>query len=229
MAARAWGAINLWKWARPTFLRMLRGYSTPDALDMAHQDVAPFLHCKRAAQTTDKHRAKFDLLRSKAEPRMRMGRPSPEAFVSILRMQNAPLHRTDKSLAPVSARGNLGIAVASQMRRIIGPKGASARQDALMATGNAGKPQSLPGVGDFEGWAVYRKARRSFPKEEKWGGQGGRQEKRKGAGRTCMVLIPGRAGDADVICATVETARRQWAPCVGARARRLRPLYPRPL
>ena len=65
---------------------------------------------------------RFDPLGREAESRTQMGGSFPEAFVSGLRMQDASLSRTDKSLVLAGAQENLGMAaVAGQMRRFLGP------------------------------------------------------------------------------------------------------------
>ena len=52
---------------------------------------------KGTAQTTGGYLGRFDPLRRKAGSRTKMAGSSPEDFVSILLMQNAPLFREGKS------------------------------------------------------------------------------------------------------------------------------------
>ena len=79
-------------------LEAISDYLAPDASDTVYQDAARFFQYKRTAQSPGEYSAKFDLRRRKAESRMQPGGPPPEAFISMLRMQDASLSRSDRSL-----------------------------------------------------------------------------------------------------------------------------------
>ena len=88
---------------------ILRDYLGSDAADSAYQEVVRCLHSKRTDRGTDAYMVYSDLLRRRTESRMRVsGAPSPEAFVSVLRMQNAALSRSEKSPELPGVEGNLG-------------------------------------------------------------------------------------------------------------------------
>ena len=77
--------------------------------------------------------------------------PLPEAFTSILCLQNASLPRPEKSLVLASSWRRLGVAAAgSQMRRLLGPTDNGVRQDVLMAKGDESKSQTLSDIDDIE-------------------------------------------------------------------------------
>ena len=152
---------------------MLRDFVVPDALDMAPQDVARPLYFKRAAPTTGDYLVKFDLLRRKAESRMQMGGAFPGDHVSVLRLQNAPLFRAEKSPVASSAQGGLGIAErARQTRRLYGPMDNSGRRDVLWVTEDGERSKYPWDDEDFGVWAAYRQDKKNLVKEEKRGKQG---------------------------------------------------------
>ena len=65
---------------------------------------------------------------------MQMGGAFPEAFVSVLSIQNASLSRSDGPLVLVSVQGNRGFtAAARQMRQLFGPRVGAARHDVSIA------------------------------------------------------------------------------------------------
>ena len=100
-------------------------YFAPASAGSVYRKVASFLQLERAAQTNDEHRVRFDLWRSKAESGMQFGGAFPELFASVLRIQNARLPRSEKTLALSSAR---------QTRRLFGQCGFVVRRDVLAAT-----------------------------------------------------------------------------------------------
>ena len=71
--------------------QLLNNYFAPQAADSVYQEVG-----------------RFDLLRRKTESNMQVGRASPEAFVSAICMQHAPLFRPEKSPVLASVPRNLG-------------------------------------------------------------------------------------------------------------------------
>ena len=89
---------------------MLRNYFAPGAVDAVYQDAVRFPRFKWAALFMGELSAKFDLLRRKAESRMRPGSTLPGVFAPVPCSQNAFLYRADKSPALASVRGNLGVA-----------------------------------------------------------------------------------------------------------------------
>ena len=86
---------------------ILNDYSAPDAVDSIYRELTRFFQCKRTDQTMDVFLAELDLLRRKAESRMQIGGGVPEAFASILCMQNAALPRQGQSLVLASVHGGL--------------------------------------------------------------------------------------------------------------------------
>ena len=85
-------------------------------------------------QSIDEFTAEFDLLRRKAESKMKMGAGSPEQLAPILRMHYAGLSRREKSPGTGPSQNSLKfIEVAAYKRRLFRlPFGAS-RQDVLIA------------------------------------------------------------------------------------------------
>ena len=72
----------------------------------------------------DVYVVEFVLLRPKNETQDANGRGFPGTFASVVRIQNAPLPRQEKSLELASAQGGLGFSdVAETMRRSSGPRG----------------------------------------------------------------------------------------------------------
>ena len=70
------------------------------------------------------HLFEFDVSRRKAEARVAKGGAFPDAFASLLRMQNAALKTNGKSLLLASVQGSLDFpTVAKQMRRLFDPCG----------------------------------------------------------------------------------------------------------
>ena len=129
-------------------------------------DVVRFLHLKKATQTMDAHRAKFDLLRRKAGSRRQPGGTFPEDSVAVLCLENASLSRQAKTLVLASTRGHLGIVeIAQQARRLFGPIGCGGRQGILFV--DAGGKEELSPIGrqDFEVWAACRKAQEKLKGE----------------------------------------------------------------
>ena len=62
-------------------------------------------------------------------PRCKCGGAAPGIFASALRMRDAYLPRSEKSLALAGMQWNLGIPdIARQMRRFFGPRGGAARR-----------------------------------------------------------------------------------------------------
>ena len=90
----------------------LHNYFAPDAIGSVYPEAPRFSQLKRTAQTADEYLARMDLLRRKDESRAQMGGLPPNTFVSILRLQNASLSRTDKSTALASVQENLDKAAA---------------------------------------------------------------------------------------------------------------------
>ena len=117
-----------------------------------------FFHYRRAAQSVDEYIVKFDLLRRKAESRIEMSAGLPEAFVSILRMQNA--------VGVGQRHGGPGVygRVGDARRRFFGSCGGAVRQDILI-TGDAHRP--LESDKEREARATFKKA-----KKQGWGGRG---------------------------------------------------------
>ena len=72
-----------------SILDFLRDYFAPDASDHVHRQVAEFLQYKRAEQTLEGYSLELDVLRCKAEERVRMGAALPDPFVPAICMQNA--------------------------------------------------------------------------------------------------------------------------------------------
>ena len=110
---------------------------------------------------------------------MQMGGRFPEAFVSILRMQNAAMSGREKSLATASVQGGLEfLDVAKQMRRLFGARGGVASQDLLLA---AVAYLSLNSAKDNDAWVVYGKAKK----------QSGRRSKGESRARTGKDKVKG--------------------------------------
>ena len=78
-------------------LHVLRDYSAPDAFGAVRQNLVLLLRFKRMAETMNGYLGKFDLLRSNEGACMRPGGASPEAFVTVLCIQDASFPRPDKS------------------------------------------------------------------------------------------------------------------------------------
>ena len=83
-------------------LRILRERFAPDAIDEIYQEVAKLVDAKRTDQTMGAFLKEFDVLREQAEARMAMGSAPPDDFALIICMQDAPLPKRAKSLAPAS-------------------------------------------------------------------------------------------------------------------------------
>ena len=88
-----------------------------------------------------------------------------EVCASVLRMQNAFLVRSGRSLDFASAQGNLGTnapmlhalrKVDAPMRRLFGPRGGAVRQDVLAATGVGGNSDAED---DFAALLAHRGAK----------------------------------------------------------------------
>ena len=106
-----------------------------DALGRRYRQVTRFLQHRRPNQPMERYLLEFDALRRKAKSRVVMGGAFPDAFVSILCMQNAALSRRGKSTSPASVQGSSDFPIAAkQMRRLFDPCGGPARQDVLTAT-----------------------------------------------------------------------------------------------
>ena len=156
-------------------------YFAPYAIDSIYQGVERSLQFKGTAQTTGGYLGRFDPLRREAGSRTQMAGSSPEAFVSILRMQNAPLPRPDKSLASASAQGDSGVTPAARRTRgQFGPIGGAVRQDALAAT-----EWSVNSSDDgFAAWVAHRKAKNNLPDKDWASGSKQKAGGAKGAGET---------------------------------------------
>ena len=86
-----------------------------------------------------------------------MGNASPGATIPVLRMQNATLSRTEKSLLLASVQGALSLqAAVERMRRLFDPCGGAARRNVLAAT-DVFAP-SEDGNLSYEEWVANRKA-----------------------------------------------------------------------
>ena len=94
-------------------LQMLRDYFSPAALDMPYQDVAYFLHFKRTAQKLGDSLAKFALPPHEAKSPTQLGGLTR----SWVRLHNASLPRTEKSLVLASAQVSLRIAGGARQAR----------------------------------------------------------------------------------------------------------------
>lgn len=115
-----------------TLLSVLRNYFAPDVMGAARQDVSKFSHFRKTAQNAGENFAKFGLLPRKAEGRAKHGGGVPDAFASVLCLQNANLPCQEKSLVLASTHGNWATTdIARQMRRRSGPQGTSGKQDTL--------------------------------------------------------------------------------------------------
>ena len=93
-------------------LRAPNDYFAPDDIASIYREF------KRAARTTDEFLVRFDPPPTEKRDRgCKWGFRSPGTSVSILRIKNAPLFRTDKSPVLASAQGNFGIAAAARRTR----------------------------------------------------------------------------------------------------------------
>ena len=116
-------------------LRILRKYFQLDSLDHINRQVAKFSRYERTDQTTERYLLELEVLRRRAEARDAIGGPFPDAYVPILRMQNAALSRNEKLLLLASVHWSLDFPIAAtQMRRLFKTSGSPARQDDLAAT-----------------------------------------------------------------------------------------------
>lgn len=105
-------------------LSILRDYFAPGAPGPVYQEVARSLQLGRTDQTTREYSVQFDGLCRIAESKMQIDGAFTEAFVSVLRMQNAAPKRSDRSPTLASVQGNAVFpAVARQMGRLSGPCG----------------------------------------------------------------------------------------------------------
>ena len=148
-------------------LGILRGHFEPDGVDSVYGEVIRFSQVNRTDQTMVVSLAEFDALLRKAESEMQLSESASEAFTSVLRIKNAALSRPEESSVSAIAQGNPGCsAVATQMRRLLGPRGGADRQNVLVAA-DIGLPSEEKA--DLEARAAYRKARK-----EKWEKQEGR-------------------------------------------------------
>ena len=119
----------------------------------------------------DTYIMEFEMLREKAESRMVMGPGFPDAFVSVLCMQNAALTQNEKTLVLASLGNALAFPqVSAQMRRLSGPRGYASRQDVLVARDT----DTVSEKEDSEAWVAYREAKRAT----RGGGNQGNREKR---------------------------------------------------
>ena len=98
------------------------------------------------------------MLRGKAELRALLGPGYPDAFVSVLCMQNAALPNNGKTAVLASLGDTLAFPRASaQMRRHFGPCGNASRQDVMAA-------QEMDAVSeeeDYDAWLAYREVKRA--------------------------------------------------------------------
>ena len=144
--------------AAETNSKILRNFFLSGALGHVYQRVAKFSERKRTDQTAERYLLEFDVTRGEAEGRAIMGGAFPDGFVSILRMRNSSLSRTEKSLLLAGAQGSLGLPlVAKQMLRSFDPCGGPARWDVLTATD--WDMDSDEGDSSRDDWAAYRKAK----------------------------------------------------------------------
>ena len=89
---------------------------------------------KLADRTTGTYLIELERIREEAEALMVMGSGFPDEFVSVLCMRNAALSQNPTSLALASIRETLAFReVASQMRRLPGPRGCAPGQGVLAA------------------------------------------------------------------------------------------------
>ena len=105
----------------------LRNYFAPDTADPRNQEVVRFLQFRRMGRTLDGHIVEIEL-------RMHVSAGSPEASVTVLRMQTAAPSPRDKSLVLASTQKSLAFSdVATTICRLFGSCGGAARQDILVA------------------------------------------------------------------------------------------------
>ena len=84
----------------------------------------------------DIYMMEFDVLRRKAVARKVMGRGFPDEVLSTLCVQNAALSKNETSLASDGIRKTpASPEVASQTRRLLGPRGNAARADMFLDEG----------------------------------------------------------------------------------------------
>ena len=89
--------------------RISRERFAPDAIDSISQDMEKFLYFTRTEQTMDTYIMEFEMLRGKAESRLLLGSGFLNAFVSVLRMQNAALSKNEKNHGPGEFRRHIGL------------------------------------------------------------------------------------------------------------------------
>ena len=89
--------------------RISRERFAPDAIDSISQDMEKFLYFTRTEQTMDTYIMEFEMLRGKAESRLLLGPGFLNAFVSVLRMQNAALSKNEKNHGPGEFRRHIGL------------------------------------------------------------------------------------------------------------------------
>ena len=79
-------------------LEIIRSFFFSEHEDATYQQVVRFSQLRRTDQSRDEFTVEFDVLRGKAESKIEMGTGIPGHFASTLRMHNAGLPRTDRSL-----------------------------------------------------------------------------------------------------------------------------------
>ena len=100
-------------------LRVPRERFAPEAIDSIFQDMAQFMYLERTGQKMDTCIMEFEMLREKAESPVLMGSGLPNAFISVLCMQNAALSKNGKTAVLASSGNALAFPQASaQMRRL---------------------------------------------------------------------------------------------------------------
>ena len=138
--------------------RISRERFAPGAIDSISQDMEKFLYFTRTEQTMDTYIMEFEMLRGKAESRLLLGSGFLNAFVSVLRMQNAALSKNEKTMALASLGDTLGFPQASaQIRRLSGLCEYASRQDVMVEQ----DMDTATEEEDFEVWIAYRKAKRA--------------------------------------------------------------------
>ena len=124
---------GMWRPFRPTTSRTI--HFQLDALGDVNRQVAEFSRNKRPGRTMGRYPLELDVLPRKAQAGEIAGGPFPDGCASIVRMQNAALSRSGKSLLLASVKGSLSFPIpATLMRRLFDPCGEPARQDVLAAT-----------------------------------------------------------------------------------------------
>ena len=114
--------------------RILRERSALGAIEAIYQEMAKFMNFKRTDKTMDVYLMGSDVLRETTEARMFVGSGFPGEFVSILRIQSAPLSKNGE-IPPLASIQNTPAfpVLANRIRRLLGPRGDAARQDVKLA------------------------------------------------------------------------------------------------